>query len=741
MVLFVGAAFAADGVVPSRIIPGTAIKSGTDSENTENATSAVRADGRGGAVASRTAVRTTQTVARTPAASESVKSDTGVVSRSAASASRNGGGTNVRKQTDINSNSAVRRAGVVLRPSVAEFGGRAVIAGTNQQTGSNIASEIRKVTNRAAVNKESIAEAKGILEETAELNKSCQQQYNECMDQFCAIVDTNQKRCSCSANLSKYKKVEEAVNSANTKLNEVAQNIRYVGLSADEIRAIMTATEAEEALSGTRDNTENRNMLERIESMIKDPVASTSVYESSTDFGLDMNLDFTSTTDMFNLDFLSNNTGSFSNLRGTELYNAARSRCSTILTQCRKAGATVNQVTGNYDLAIDKDCIAYESGLKKLNENLVSNVRSAERMLQKARLAVLQNKNQYDAKGCIGALEACMVDDMVCGEDYVKCVDPTKKYIDENGEVVLGQNIASITQFMKDYDNAAVDDAFLQTAYGTEIGSSCPSDGSCTVKYLLQKIGMGQKVTDGGLCRAVLDKCQVYTYKDSTYQPYNSVIINYIQRAMVNIKASQAKIISDYASSCMTDVAACYNQQVTQVNAWTTSASTENVYNIMNGACRSVALTCGLAIFVGDPEIANISLTIDQQSYTAHSCTEANGKSGAELNSAIIGCVSEIFYQSLLCPDNSTYDKNATSDTAVDANGVTGGHVNNRCKCQANFDVWNGQCITTCASGYGHDSMSGLCKQCDTHATSTSNICKCNTGYTGNGFTCTASGS
>ena len=66
------------------------------------------------------------------------------------------------------------------------------------------------------------------------------------------------------------------------------------------------------------------------------------------------------------------------------------------MNQCKDAGGTESQITGHYDLAIDKDCIAYEQGLDKLNKQLVSNVRSANLMLQKARLAVLQNNNEYD---------------------------------------------------------------------------------------------------------------------------------------------------------------------------------------------------------------------------------------------------------------------------------------------------------------------------------------------------------
>ena len=548
----------------------------------------------------------------------------------------------------INSDQSVRRAGLVLRPSTAEVGGRATIGNTGVQTGSNIDEQLRSVKSRATnvqATAESIAEATERLESTATLNKSCQEQYNECMDQFCAIVDANQKRCSCSANIAKYAKVEQAVKDANVQLNDVAQRIRYVGLSADEIRAIMTETEAEEALSGTKDTSETRDMLSQIEDLIRDPKSSASYSSGDTGFGLDIDLDFSSDgADMFSLDFLnSNNTGNLSNMRGTELYNAAKKRCNTVLNQCKQAGATVNQITGNYDLAIDKDCVAYEQGLTKMNETLVGNVRSANLMLQKARLAVLQNKNQYDAKGCIGALETCMTDDMVCGEKYYKCVDPTKRYIDEKGQVVLGQKISDITSFMENYSNANINQEFLTNAYSKTIGiDECKAngktggDGDCIVKYLLTKIGTGQKVTDEGLCRAVLDKCQNYTYDSSgKYKPYNDVVTNYIQRALINIRAAQYNIISEYSSTCMVDVANCYNKQVTQVNSWSSSASLSSIHNVMRGACRNVALTCAYAVF---DKAADKTLCDDNDSDTC------------------INSISEMFYNSLLCGDGEVYE-------------------------------------------------------------------------------------
>lgn len=596
----------------------------------------------------------------------------------------------------INNAAAVRRAGITLRASTAEVGGRATLGNTGIQTGSNIDEQVRGVQSRASflgnqkqkqITAESLAAAKDIMEKTSDLNNTCQAQYNECMDQFCAVVDANQKRCSCSANLAKYAKAQQAVEDANVELNDVAQRIRYVGLSADEIRAIMSATEAEVEMGKTRDNTQTRSLLDDIADMIKDPTSSTTLTSSTTtDSLLDMDFDFSSdSSDMFSLDMFTSGSNDISSKRGKALYNEAKKRCKTVLNRCKDAGGTEEQISGNYDLAIDKDCVAYEQGLIKLNDTLKNNVRSANLMLQKARLAVLQNKNQYDIKGCVGALETCMLDDMVCGDDYVKCLDPTKKYIDENGNVVLGQNIAMILGFMQDvngdstksYNNTKITTEFIKNSANDTTCSN--SDGACIVNYLMKKIGTGNTVKDGGLCRAVLDKCQDYTYvtagKNTAYNPYNEVVVNYIQRAMVNIKAAQSKIISDYASTCMADVQACYNKQNSQITSWTTAASVDNVYKVLTGACYNVALTCGYAVFAYDNEMAQ----------------KIDGKTPAEQNSMFIQGISQMFYQSLLCPDNSEY--------VSDASSITNAMVNDRCACKAGYVLSGGSCVSACPSG------------------------------------------
>jgi len=728
------------GASPSRATRVTAVVA--DADNTKEQSTVARTTRAGAAAdAARNVTPSRGAAARTAAGTSTTSA------RDNLDAAVHTVGRNARvTAASVNSDPSVRRAGITLRPSTAEVGGRAKIAGTNIQTGSNIGESVRALQSRAAsttTQRETIAEAKERLEQTADLNKSCQEQYNDCMDQFCAVIDSNQKRCSCSSNLSRYTKVEAAVKDANNQLNDVAQRIRYVGLSADEIRAIMTATEAEEALSGTRDTTETRNMLADIEDLIKNPKSSTAAVGTDSTSLLDINLDFSDTTDLFNLDFLmNNNSSSLSNLRGTDLYNAAKKRCNSILSQCKDAGATQQQLTANYDLAIDKDCIAYEQGLTKMNETLVSNVRSANLMLQKARLAVLQNKNQYDAKGCIAALDACMTDEMVCGENYEKCLDPTKKYIDENGEVVIGQDVTKIRDYMVSYDNSNINESFLQrSAQNTLADNACVKDyegnageagaangdGWCAVKYLLQKIGTGVRATgtkDVGLCRVVLDKCQRYTYdSNNNYQPYNDIVLNYVQRAMVNIKAGQEKIISDYAANCMVDVATCYNQQVTQVNAWTTSASVSSIRNVMRGACRNVALTCGYAVFDDCQTACSYFEDAERQKSCLDSCPESVGGEGD-----IIDAVSTMFYNSMLCPDNSTYNT-VPKTNATDSEKKQ--YVNDLCKCNPNYEPWGGQCLAACP-----DASHNGTGQRNTYGT-----CTCKDGYTFRNGTCEKSSS
>ena len=111
------------------------------------------------------------------------------------------------------------------------------------------------------------------------------------------------------------------------------------------------------------------------------------------------------------------------------------------------------------------------------------------------------------------------------------------------------------------------------------------------------------------------------------------------------------------------------------------------MYNIMRGACRNVALTCGYAVFSADTTSCPQGTTTSNQD----KCIES---------------ISEIFYQSLLCPDNSTYDSSGTS--TISLNNKDGGWVNKKCRCLDGFVTFNGACLPACENG-GLYTSAGVC--------------------------------
>ena len=264
------------------------------------------------------------------------------------------------------------------------------------------------------------------------------------MDNFCNVLDDNQGRCTCSKNIKNYAKTEEALKAATEALQDVAQQIQYIGLSSDEIETLFTQTEAEIQMQSTQDNTQLKNDLDRIKNLIVDVKSGSASTVSDSGVGFDLSglLDFSISSTGFDLASLfgtsTADTSSISNQRGEALYKTATTRCkAAVLTDCAAQGVDISIITNSYDLEIDKQCIAYERSLTDTNEEMAQTVRNAKSVLQRARLMVAQEKNAYDLRGCVNALDSCMQDDYVCGTDYEYCLDPTGKYI-VDGEIVVG---------------------------------------------------------------------------------------------------------------------------------------------------------------------------------------------------------------------------------------------------------------------------------------------------------------
>jgi hypothetical protein len=459
----------------------------------------------------------------------------------------------------------------------------------------------------------SASEAEELLAQT----DFCKAQYSSCMDSFCNVLDDNQGRCSCSASISKYEKTEEAMKQATIDLQDVATKIKYLGLSRDEVLSLFEQTAAEQAMQGATDSSALKSSLEKIQKLLIDPTSATTAMGGGA-MSVDFNsFDFAGGFDMSS--FLGSSGESIANQRGAALFDTAKARCQNIISDCRKQGVDSNMITAYYDLEIDKQCISYERSLTDANDQMKQTIRNATNVLQQARLMVSQNKNKFDLKGCVNALDACMTDDFVCGSDYVNCLDKTGQYI-VNGEVVVnsqpGKNITTsnttnsgiVGNWAYNYDDSGrpqanafnstntnqsitgmVDTLFPETPAGSKIHKLNDKETNIA-KILYDKIGTIEQTTGRaiGMCSGVLSQCQNYTFaNNNTYNEGNQVIRDYLIRTLTKIKAKQDEVLAAYGDSCRQDIISCF----TKNGATSTRPSTDDL-SVAIAACKPYILTC-----------------------------------------------------------------------------------------------------------------------------------------------------
>ena len=521
------------------------------------------------------------------------------------------------------------------------------------------------------------------MDELAQLTDYCKAQYVACMDNFCNVLDDNQGRCSCSANLDNYAETEAALKQATEDLQEVAQQIQYIGLTAEEVETLFTQTEAELQMQSSTDNSQLKNDLDKIKSLIVDVESGRASSSSSGGLSFDLSglLDFTIDSTGFDLGSLlgmsTTDTSSISNQRGEKLYDTAAARCrASVLNSCQAQGVDITVITNAYDLEIDKACIAYERALTESNDQMASTVRNAKSVLQRARLLVAQQKNQYDLRGCVTELDNCMQDDFVCGDDYENCLDPSGKFI-VNGEIVVGSEpgapgdaLAAIYDAWEYGDTGARKNAWglsssdtddkvsagtLAEYITTTVTSSVPSGTSTDMsKFLQNKIGYHDD-GDGknyGMCIAVLNRCQDLTYEgtgqNKKYIPNNNVIKEYLNRTLVQIKSAQDTILADYAEDCITDVASCLTQNNYDPDDNTgVAALKQKLYTIKEETCTEVTLNYVLqnmtASFHKQSDCKDTATTISNSnisSFIDTSVSAANKVAIRACNPVITTCMS-----------------------------------------------------------------------------------------------------
>ncbi|MBR4475139.1 MAG: hypothetical protein IKP05_00450 [Alphaproteobacteria bacterium] len=642
-------------------------------------------------------------------------------------------------------------------------------SGSSTRIGSRVpgvarAPSISVSSSTTTITKPTVEETISTMESVAELSDHCKAQYMACMDNFCNVLDDNQGRCTCSKNVRNYEKTEEALKTATEELQDVAQKIQYIGLTSEEIVTLFTQTEAELAMQNNSDSTKLKNDLDRIKNMIvgvKSGSAS-SIGDTTSGISLDLSnlLSFNIDSTGFDITSLfttttNNNTAAITNQRGEALYKSAAARCkAAVLNSCASQGVEIGVIVNYYDMEIDKQCILYERALTDANDQMVATVRNAKTVLQKARLMVAQQKNQYDLRGCISALDSCMQDDYVCGTDYEDCVDPSGKYI-VDGEVVAG-SMPGISGGMWKKTTTSGSGSSATTTTTTEanaqkglymtwnhgssgsekniwspkeaatgyipytiqqyiadtVSLSSATNGATSSEmsvYLQNKLGYHDDATgrNYGMCISVLNKCQDYTYSGGKYTPEGSAVIaGWMERALRQIKVTQDTILSKYAQSCISDVTSCLSQNNYSFYASSSAsaASSSNPTNMAIRACLPVINTCR-SVTLG---LTDKDVTIDDldpiykwlDAAIATSFKDSCQKTGGTWTDATGVCA---------CATGSTLSNGACTPPALPktqaaCSGIANAEwKNSACACKSNYTPdYSGSvaaCVATTTSG------------------------------------------
>ena len=609
--------------------------------------------------------------------SRATKTTAGVVSRNTATASRAARGANVTSRTAARSaKPVVARAATATRTPVTTtltdsgnslYNANARVGVANRRaTARSSTASLTTGTTTPVITEEDISTTTNNLTAISELTDYCKAQYASCMDNYCNVLDDNQGRCSCSKNIKNYAATETALAKATEEFQDVVQKIRYIGLTADQVTTLFKETEAELSMSKENDKSTIKSSLDKIrESVLIDassPKASSYTTSSGISFDLSGLLNMNLSAGSFDLNSLignSTNTSSVSNQRGEQLYKTASQRCKTsVLNSCVAQGIDANVITNSYDLEIDKQCIIYENSLNEANAEMRTNARNATNVLQQARLMLAQQKNSYDLRGCVAALDECMQDEYVCGDEYGLCLDSTGKYISD-GKLIAGSmpgvaggsnvNETPLTSSgMSSWTSGGMYDLYATWNYSSDgntynawgagndenlnnfIEAIVPNwannkKATDMATYLLNKIGtIDSKDKSTGMCASVLKQCQDYTYTNKTYKTDNEVVRQYLASALTKIKLKQDSILSDYAENCKSDITSCLT-----TNGYDTDKSETSTINTQAiRACSSQIATCMSVTGYKPSDPSKLTYT-QMSSWTSAMLTDEDSLSGS----------------------------------------------------------------------------------------------------------------
>lgn len=285
------------------------------------------------------------------------------------------------------------------------------------------------VTARAATDSTSISETR-----TGAEYEQCKTAFFTCMDQFCTLKNDDYRRCSCNDRVFDMIDARATLQDANEQLTVFNENLEVVGMTAAQAAAMRNASEGEDAL--TSDKSASKALLQAIMNSIRGD--DTNVSGKFADLN-SINISF----DTANAFGMTDSGQMIATYNGQALYQA-------VYPQCRQAvqdicnNASLQRAITAYLMAIEQDCNTVQTAIETTQKQMKAAVREGSAMLDLARVENRKNHNSANVTQCINNVEAAVLSEEVCGENYHRCLD--------NGEFIdidTGAPIAGIKEFYK----------------------------------------------------------------------------------------------------------------------------------------------------------------------------------------------------------------------------------------------------------------------------------------------------
>lgn len=415
-------------------------------------------------------------------------------------------------------------------------------------------------TGRSATTKTAIRRSRAATIESGAIMANyarCREVYNQCMDEFCANKDSQLKRCACSSRVNEFDGVKKQLAQVEDKMLDFNQRLLTVNMDAEDVQAMLTATEGENAFYSTEDKTKSKQMLEDISKKLN------KAFDSSDDsLGLGaISLSLNSDSAFDTIDsFMGASTAT---KNGTALYNAALPVCREMAMEvCSDDEFEIAQ--SGYQMQIEQDCNTVAKAYQTQTDQARTRVFESSALLDISRLDTYQKRNSDDILTCKKKMLDMLTDTTICGADMGKCLDMSGKYIDPTtGEAFLSENLSELSN--------------LITRPSAGEKWTTVSNNSTFVTFLNKKKSLLEPATEN--CQDIAD----------------TVWSEFLEDALAKIKLAQDAKMEEIRQACTTLTTQCLTNaadSITNFDARALSVFGVSADVTANNMCTKVKDSC-----------------------------------------------------------------------------------------------------------------------------------------------------